>query len=264
MPRSQGTSRKGKPKKNDRAAGMGRALQKSQRPGHASRPKNNKQGGMQLIGGVAAPSTSLSTPMDHAEKNMSLLELDHLNDFLVQAEMAGREFQSEKAQFVVLDGHGSAYNPGERTVQWQDQAPTKPKVQFSFEELSVPRRPEWNEDTTPEELDQLENESFLEWRRAIAAKEEELFSQASDQHAYYAKTVTPYEKNLHVWRQLWRVLERSSCVVGVIDGRNPNFYLSSDLKQYAKELGKPMLLVVNKVCNIFAWDSCSSREPMTY
>ena len=48
-------------------------------------------------------------------------------------------------------------------------------------------------------------------------------------------------------RQLWRVLERSSCVVGVIDGRNPKFYISEDLKQYAKELGKPMLLIVNKV-----------------
>lgn len=33
----------------------------------------------------------------------------------------------------------------------------------------------------------------------------------------------------------------------VIDGRNPNFYISEDLKQYAKELGKPMLLIVNKV-----------------
>lgn len=226
---------------------MGRALQKSQRPGHSNRPKNNKQGGMAVVGGVTAHSISLSTPMDNAEKNMSLLELDHLDDFLVQAEMAGREFESEKARFVVLDSHGSAYNPGQKHVQFEDDQENNRKLQFSFEELSVPRRPAWNEDTTPEELDQLENDAFLDWRRAIATKEEELFSQASDQHAYYSKTVTPYEKNLHVWRQLWRVVERSTCVVGVIDGRNPNFYISDDLKQYASELGKPMILIVNKV-----------------
>jgi large subunit GTPase 1 len=59
--------------------------------------------------------------------------------------------------------------------------------------------------------------------------------------------VTPYEKNLHVWRQLWRVLERSSVVLQIVDARNPLFYLSEDLRKYAmEELGKPMLVIVNK------------------
>ena len=86
MPRNQGTSRKGKPKKNDRAAGMGRALQKSQRP--RARYSNNKQGGMDVIGGVAAPSTL--TPMENADKNISTLEIDPLNDFLLQAEVTAQ------------------------------------------------------------------------------------------------------------------------------------------------------------------------------
>ena len=34
-------------------------------------------------------------------------------------------------------------------------------------------------------------------------------------------TVTPYEKNLDFWRQLWRVIERSSVVVQIVDARNP-------------------------------------------
>jgi ribosome biogenesis GTPase A len=60
-------------------------------------------------------------------------------------------------------------------------------------------------------------------------------------------TVTPFEKNLEVWRQLWRVLERSACVVQIVDARNPLFYLSQDLRQYATvDLKKPMLVVVNK------------------
>ena len=251
MPRNQGTSRKGKPKKNERAAGMGRALQKAQRVGGrggGSGINRNKGGGMSVSGGLASPSTAILSPaMEQAEKNLSMLQIDSVDDFLMQAEMAGREFESEKQQFVVLDNHGSAYQPGQRHVKWRDQTPEDRKIQFSFEELSVPRRPRWDETTTPEELDRLENEAFLEWRRAIAAKEEELFAGTTNlDHAYYSKTVTPYEKNLQVWRQLWRVLERCSCVVQLVDARNPMFYLSEDLRKYAEELGKPMMLLVNK------------------
>ncbi|CAB9526956.1 subunit GTPase 1 homolog [Seminavis robusta] len=248
MPRNQGTSRKGKPKKAERAAGMGRALQRSQR-GHGHVKAKNKLGGMSVSGNMAAPST---TSLDNVAetKNMSLLELDHLDDFLGQAEMAGREFESEKARYVVLDSHGSAYQPGKRNVKFLDQQRVlgeHEKVEFSFEDLSLPRRPKWDETTTPQELEKMENEAFLAWRRAIAAKEEELFAaDAADKHAYYSRTVTPYEKNLHVWRQLWRVLERSNCICQVVDARNVNFYLSEDLKRYAKSLGKPMLLIVNK------------------
>jgi large subunit GTPase 1 len=109
-----------------------------------------------------------------------------------------------------------------------------------FKELSVPRRPPWDETTSAEELDVNEKEAFLEWRRGIAAREEQLLESG---HA----RVTPFEKNLEVWRQLWRVMERCACVLQIVDARNPLFYLSEDLRSYAvEELGKPMLLIVNK------------------
>jgi hypothetical protein len=47
-------------------------------------------------------------------------------------------------------------------------------------------------------------------------------------------TMTPFEKNLEVWRQLWRVLERSDVVVQVVDARDPLFYRSEDLESYAR------------------------------
>ena len=60
--------------------------------------------------------------------------------------------------------------------------------------------------------------------------------------------VTPFEKNLEVWRQLWRVVERSDLVCQLVDARNPTFYYSTDLEAYAAELvpPKPMVGVVNK------------------
>lgn len=172
----------------------------------------------------------------------SILEMNDLQDFLGQAEMAHREFASEKEQFVVIDSTGTQYRPGEPHVSWADETTrSHKKDDFSFAELSVPRRPAWDSTTTPQQLDRQENDAFLEWRRRIAEREEVLLGMDD------TCRVTPFEKNLEVWRQLWRVLERATCVVQIVDARNPLFYLSKDLKQYAtEELGKPMVLLVNK------------------
>lgn len=61
------------------------------------------------------------------------------------------------------------------------------------------RRPKWNEDTTAEELQTKEKEEFLAWRRDLALFQEDT-----------GLLLTPYEKNLDFWRQLWRVVERRS------------------------------------------------------
>ncbi|KAH7445383.1 hypothetical protein KP509_01G006000 [Ceratopteris richardii] len=90
---------------------------------------------------------------------------------------------------------------------------------------------------TPEELDLRERQSFLNWRREIARLEEN-----------EKLIVTPFEKSLDVWRQLWRVVERSDLVVTVVDARNPLFYRCQDLEQYVKEVDplKRTMLLVNK------------------
>jgi len=52
----------------------------------------------------------------------------------------------------------------------------------------------------------LSKESFLNWRRTLAKLEEELLIE---------RTFTPFEKNLEVWKQLWRVVEKADIVVQV-------------------------------------------------
>lgn len=60
--------------------------------------------------------------------------------------------------------------------------------------------------------------------------------------------LTPYEKNLEVWRQLWRVIERSQLVVQIVDARNPLLFRSADLEKSVKEVDprKKNLLLINK------------------
>ena len=59
--------------------------------------------------------------------------------------------------------------------------------------LKLPRRPKWSPEMSAAELDTRERASFVSWRRALAALE-----------ASGTVPLTPFEKNLDVWRQLWR------------------------------------------------------------
>ncbi|KAL2540974.1 GTPase LSG1-2 [Abeliophyllum distichum] len=103
--------------------------------------------------------------------------------------------------------------------------------------LRVPRRPPWNSKMSVEELDANERQAFLSWRRSLARLEEN-----------EKLVLTPFEKNLDIWRQLWRVVERSDLLVKVVDARNPLFYRCPDLEVYAKEIDehRRTLLLVNK------------------
>lgn len=104
-------------------------------------------------------------------------------------------------------------------------------------ELTVPRRPHWDETTTGPELQRMERNSFLDWRRNLAtlAERENLL-------------LTPFERNIEVWRQLWRVIERSHLIVQIVDARNPLFFRSTDLETYVTEVDprKRNLLLINK------------------
>lgn len=161
----------------------------------------------------------------------SYLEGSSLDDFLASAVLANREFTAIKENILLIDG----VDAGPQVVEKKDKS-VMPEMTFA--EMKVPRRPQWNNSMTAEDLNRLEKEKFMEWRRDIAMLE------ASSDHL----EVTPFEKNLEVWRQLWHVRERSDVMVQIVDARNPLFYRSKDLDAYAKE-GETLrrtLLIVNK------------------
>lgn len=269
MPRNKGTSRKGKPKKTERASGMGRALMRAQ----TSRPNkiSTNDGGMQ----PAQVAANIGIVQQEHTDRKSVLEMDDMADFMQQAEMANRQFVSEKERFVMVDTAGTllemedeyAEGGGAKTVRFEEEENelgaaivnhnntnnSVSDTEFSYDELSVPRRPAWTKDTTAAELDQLEKDTFLEWRRNIAIQEERM-TRSQGLHVISSGCVTPFEKNIEVWRQLWRVMEGSSCITLIVDARNPLFYISSDLRKYATEnLGKPLLVIVNKSDYLSEW-----------
>ena len=60
--------------------------------------------------------------------------------------------------------------------------------------------------------------------------------------------ITPFEKNVEVWRQLWRVIEKSDLLLQIVDARNPYFFYSEDLEKYIKEVdeNKEFIVCINK------------------
>lgn len=160
----------------------------------------------------------------------SILDNNALDDFIDSAEMEGNQFEVKR----VHQNHSFLLEPTvHRSIQTLNYS------EFTHEQLSIPRKPKWNRNMTAEEVDRNEKNAFLRWRREIAAIE-------SDNN--YTKKVTPFEKNLEVWRQLWRVCERSDLMIQIVDARNPLLYYTKDLMSYVSNMDtpKPMILLINK------------------
>lgn len=154
--------------------------------------------------------------------------------------------------------HQSQTNPYLLNADEEKSAVKKHKE--NIRQLTVPRRPAWDSSTTPAELDRMEKDSFLQWRRGLAQLEE-----SKD------LLMTPFERNLEVWRQLWRVIERSDLVVQIVDARNPLLFRSEDLERYVVEVDpeKRNLLLVNKADMMtleqrLAWADYFEKEKIRY
>lgn len=71
-------------------------------------------------------------------------------------------------------------------------------------------RPPWSPSISAEEQLDREREAFLDWRRHL-----------NELQAKLGAALTPYERNIEFWKQLWRTLEKADIVFILLDARNP-------------------------------------------
>lgn len=198
----------GKGKPKLKDRNFGKALIKSQTKGHMG--TNGRQ--IQSI-----PNLS------------SILDTSNLEDYVLCADMADDGVEVHR----VRDNDTFLIEPTvNNTIQ---ELVTK---EFDYDHLTIPRKPSWTREMTADDVDRREKDAFLEWRREIAIMET----------ASQDKRVTPFEKNIEVWRQLWRVIEKSDIAIQIVDARNPLMYYTQDLLKYASEQkpSRPMMLLLNK------------------
>ncbi|TIA92874.1 hypothetical protein E3P99_00348 [Wallemia hederae] len=170
------------------------------------------------------------TPMHTTDHTMSSITQEKdLDEFLNTAAMAEAEFTAEKGRNVTVIQHPSiAGHANPYLLTHEEEVQVKAKHELNKDHLRLPQRPEWSNSTTAAQLDRSEKDSFLNWRRDLA-----LLIESDD-----SLLLTPYERNLNVWRQLWRVIERSQLVVQIVDGRNPEMFWARDLDPYVRKMGK--------------------------
>lgn len=167
------------------------------------------------------------------EKNVDSKTHEHtLDEFMASAELAGKEFSADKSQVKIL-------SLAETSIVVSKKSFTITEAQRKELEsnLPIPRRPYKVKWESKEELIKAENEAFLDWRRKLADIQEKS-----------TVMLTPFERNLELWRQLWRVVERSDVIVQIVDARNPLLFRSSDLEAYVLEVDsrKRNILLINK------------------
>ncbi|ODV81940.1 P-loop containing nucleoside triphosphate hydrolase protein [Suhomyces tanzawaensis NRRL Y-17324] len=176
-------------------------------------------------------------------KMQSKTQENSLDEFLSTAQLADTDFTAERGQQVkiIKIGNTSIVNQT-GLLSTEEMMAMKQKHHLFENKLTIPKRPKWTKDQSKLQIDRQENLAFLEWRRELAA-----LTEVND------LLLTPFERNLEVWKQLWRVVERSDLVVQIVDARNPLFFRSIDLEKYVNQLSDPEnnktkknLLLVNK------------------
>lgn len=168
-------------------------------------------------------TTEVNDGYDWGRLNLqSVTAESSLQEFLSTAELAQREFTAEKLNLKYVN-----------TVPSEVEMATS---QPNFDQpLTVPRRPPWHPGISAEDQLNREREVFLEWRRHL-----------NELQASLGAAVTPYERNLELWKQLWRTLEKSDVVLLLLDARNPLLFRCADLEKYAQEQKCKCILLLNK------------------
>ncbi|XP_052748424.1 guanine nucleotide-binding protein-like 1 [Galleria mellonella] len=102
-------------------------------------------------------------------------------------------------------------------------------------DLTFPKRPPWDFNMTPVQLDCQEQRYFKNYVDSIQSSE-------------HWKDVSYFELNLETWRQLWRVLEMCDVLLLIVDIRYAGMMFPPSLYEYVvKEQKKNMILVLNKI-----------------
>ncbi|KAI0936735.1 hypothetical protein AcV5_004801 [Taiwanofungus camphoratus] len=172
----------------------------------------------------ARESGLYTTDVDSTARLQSITQERDLDEFLNTAQLAGTQFTAERRNVKIISASsGSQHNP--YLLSEDEERNTLRKHQENKQRLRVPRRPPWTKAMTSAQLDRQEKDAFLEWRRELAELQER------DKFL-----LTPFERNLEVWRQLWRVLERSHLIVQIVDARNPLRFRCEDLEAYVQDV----------------------------
>jgi large subunit GTPase 1 len=190
----------------------------------------------------AAVENKHSVQHIETNKNMkSVLEAKNLDEYMDLIRLGKSKMEVENEQTVMMNINNVykdiTANQSSNIFLSNVLKNTDIVVQH-IKPLVIPKKPKWKEGMNKVEYEKLEREAFLNWRKALAEEEEKQLNFA----------ITPFEKNIEVWKQLWLVVDKCQILVIIVDGRNPLYFICPDLENYIRDIGpeKEYLILVNK------------------
>ncbi|TFK36971.1 hypothetical protein BDQ12DRAFT_608750 [Crucibulum laeve] len=123
--------------------------------------------------------------------------------------------------------------------------------------LTCPRRPKWRFDMTKTEVERNEEGVYKKWLAETDELIEKWQNHASPEPNTDTESSKPptnpempaspsyFERNLEVWRQLWRVTEISQIILVLLDSRCPTLHYPPSLATYLAD--RKVILVLTKV-----------------
>lgn len=167
---------------------------------------------------------------------LTILEQTHLEEFVHTTALARARYDAERPEMVAESM--AIVGNSDRVLYCGTQSKEAMEAAASV----LLRRPEWTTSMSAMEIADAEDRAFLNWRSNLARIEED----------NEGVVLSPFERNVDFWRQLWRTVERSDIIVQIVDARDPLFFLSRDLFKYVEEVAqfqnrkKNCVLLVNK------------------
>ncbi|KAG2367789.1 hypothetical protein BDR07DRAFT_1271378 [Suillus spraguei] len=204
-------------------------------------------------------------------------KLGHSLDARLLADDASRAARKLQSQFVKLDPNFLEITkhlaatlpltrpiPDDACVLGVDHALSSSDL--VVDQLNVPRRPKWKYTMSKVDVDANEQGYFRKWITQTDAVVERWHNQNNQpvasgtdlgsgdprvpDTAVQDKMPCPpthFERNLEVWRQLWRVTEISQILLCLLDSRCPPLHFPSSLESYLASRKAKIILVLTKV-----------------
>ncbi|KAF9015643.1 hypothetical protein BDQ17DRAFT_1386338 [Cyathus striatus] len=126
----------------------------------------------------------------------------------------------------------------------------------SHQLLTCPKRPKWRFDMSKHEVERNEEGVFKKWLAQMDELTDEWQNRDPDSTQSAIQKIisidqenlsspTYFERNLEVWRQLWRVTEISQIILVLLDSRCPVLHYPPSLSAYLSD--RKVILVLTKV-----------------
>ncbi|KAK4057880.1 hypothetical protein OIO90_001099 [Microbotryomycetes sp. JL221] len=134
--------------------------------------------------------------------------------------------------------------------------------------LTCPKRPKWRYSMTKLEVERNEEGMFEQWLKQtdiqltrFARETKSRYTSEREDEDGADESPTYFERNLNVWRQLWRTTEVSEILLILVDVRFPLLHYPPSLSNYVKTLrDKRVILVLTKTDLVPTWIADSWRR----